>query len=98
MFVYVDYLLHISKLYIVSIYSLPLTQCRQQFASMDTGLRSEVKSLLSEHSDRFNLDQGSLFIPTFTASMGYRSKISAVDYTLVCATILEDTVMLWLCH
>lgn len=77
---------------VYSVYRLPLTQCKQKFSSMDTTLRNTVKSLLSDHCEKFNMDQNSLFIPTFVASMGYRSKISAVDYTLACATILEDTV------
>lgn len=81
---------------------LPLTQCKQNFMSMDASLRSEVKGLMTEHCEKFNLDPNLLFIPTFVASTGYKTRISAVDAVLACGTMLEDVVGLSLtvscCH
>ncbi|KAF6022620.1 CDC45 [Bugula neritina] len=74
----------------LAVMGLPLTQCKQKFSSMEPALRNNLKSLIGDHSDKFNLDQNNIFIPTFVASMGYRSKISAVDYALVCAAMLEN--------
>lgn len=59
---------------------------------MDVNLKGEIKGLIAEHCEKFNLDTNSLFIPTFVASSGYRNKVSAVDGALVCGTMLEDTV------
>ena len=59
---------------------------------MDVSLRNEVKALVSEHCEAFHLDPNQLFIPTFVASSGYQTRVSAVDAALACGTTLSAAV------
>lgn len=59
---------------------------------MDTGLRKQIKGLIMDNCEKFSMDPNTLFLPTFIASTGYKTHLTAADTALVCGTILEDPV------
>ncbi|KAJ8312699.1 hypothetical protein KUTeg_010072, partial [Tegillarca granosa] len=68
---------------------LPLTQCKQKFASMDSSLRADIKPLIQSHMEKYGLVAQDVIVPSFSAQYGYKNKLCAMDVTLSCASILE---------
>lgn len=66
---------------------LPLSQCRQRFASMDLTLRNNIVSLFEEKADKYGLDD--ITFGTFCASTGYRSRFSAPDVFFATLSLME---------
>jgi len=67
---------------------LPLVQCKQKYASMDSNVRSEVKTMISDGGAKFNIS--SLLFPTFVATFGFKHKFSAADVVLAASAIVEN--------
>jgi len=67
---------------------LPLVQCRQKYHSMDSSVRGEVKSMISEGGAKFNISN--LLFPTFVANFGFKHRFSAADVVLAATAIVEN--------
>ncbi|KAK7462004.1 hypothetical protein BaRGS_00038586 [Batillaria attramentaria] len=68
---------------------MPLTQCKQQFAAMDSNLRTSVKGMMQEHMTKYGLTMQDIVLPSFSAQYGYKTKLCAADVVLACAAVLE---------
>ena len=67
---------------------LPLVQCRQKYNSMDSSVRGEVKTMISEGGAKFNISN--LLFPTFVANFGFKHRFSAADVVLAATAIIEN--------
>ncbi|XP_037090497.1 cell division control protein 45 homolog [Pollicipes pollicipes] len=67
---------------------LPLVQCRQKFASMDMGLRAQVRDLVQAKTDKYQLD--GLLYGSFQARYGFRQHMAAADVVHAMVALLEN--------
>ena len=67
---------------------LPLVQCKQKFATMDLGLRSEVRSMFEEKAEKYGLED--ITYHSFIASFGFRHKFCAADVVFAVLALLEQ--------
>eukprot|EP00042_Codosiga_hollandica_P034584 m.242785 g.242785 ORF g.242785 m.242785 type:complete len:631 (+) comp54447_c0_seq4:2216-4108(+) len=66
-----------------------LDQCKQKFNSMGVQLRDSLAQRLSEHADRYNLED--FQFPSFMFRFGFRQQLSASDMVYSVAALLQTT-------
>lgn len=66
---------------------LPLSQCRQQYSSMDVLLREQVLPLLRDVAEKYHI--APLVHNTFVAQCGYRGAVTAIDIAHAVMAVLE---------
>ncbi|XP_033747411.1 cell division control protein 45 homolog isoform X3 [Pecten maximus] len=69
---------------------IPLTQCKQKYAAMDSSMRNNVKTLIQEHMTKYGLVPQDVVFPSFFAQYGYKNKLCATDVVLGCVATLES--------
>lgn len=69
---------------------LPLTQCKQKFASMDSSLKTNIRTMIQENMNKYGLVDEDVILPSFFAQYGFKNKLCATDVTYVTAAILEN--------
>ncbi|KAF1743014.1 hypothetical protein MXB_138 [Myxobolus squamalis] len=67
--------------------SIPLSQCKQSFTSMESDIRNSSKNLIMKHSTKYGLHD--ISYPSFVAQFGYRCKITAADYVLTLISAID---------
>lgn len=67
---------------------LPLMQCKQKFATMDLGLRNDVRSMFEEKAEKYGLED--ITYNSFTASFGFRHKFCAADVVFAVLAQIEQ--------
>ncbi|XP_018497585.1 cell division control protein 45 homolog [Galendromus occidentalis] len=67
---------------------VPLSQCKQIFASMDITFRSSIKEWIFKLADKYSLDEIGAFC--FSANLGYKHKFNALDVATAVNTILDQ--------
>lgn len=70
---------------------LPLTQCKQKFASMDSSLKTNMRAMIQENMNKYGLIDDDVILPSFVAHYGYKNKLCATDVTYMSAAVLENT-------
>jgi len=66
---------------------LPITQCKQKFASMDVDLKGNLKVWIGDIAEKYGLDD--LSYGSFEANYGYRMKVCAEDIVCAISALLE---------
>ena len=66
---------------------LPLNQAKQKFATMDLGLRNDVRAMFEEKADKYGLED--ITYQSFTAAFGFRHKFCASDVVYAIIALLE---------
>ena len=67
---------------------MPLNQCRQKWAHMKFGLKTELKARVLQYSAEFGLEQ--LTYGSFEKLNGFRQRISAADAVYSVGALLEE--------
>jgi len=67
---------------------LPLVQVKQKFATMDLGIRTEVRSMFEEKTEKYGLED--ITYNSFVASFGFRHKFCAADIVFAVMALLEQ--------
>lgn len=67
---------------------LPIVQCKQKFATMDLGLRTDVRAIFEEKAEKYALDD--ITFNSFTSSFGFRHRFCAGDVVYAVMAILEN--------
>lgn len=67
---------------------IPLTQCKQSYAFMDTKVRDNLLSLVEEAADKFSIRN--LKMQSFSAQYGFNHKMCASDTVYVTGALLEN--------
>ena len=67
---------------------LPIVQCKQKFATMDLGLRTDVRAIFEEKAEKYGLDD--ITFNSFTSSFGFRHRFCAADVVYAVIAILEN--------
>ena len=67
---------------------LPLVQVKQTFATMDLGIRTELRSMFEEKTEKYGLED--ITYNSFVASFGFRHKFCAADIVFAVLALLEQ--------
>lgn len=70
---------------------LPLTQCKQKFASMDSSLKINIRTMIQENMNKYGLVDEDVILPSFFAQYGFKNKLCATDVAHATVAILENT-------
>lgn len=71
---------------------LPLTECKQKYAYMDSSFKNDFKDLVASENirEKYRYDESEIFLSTFIASFGYCNKLSAFDMVYSVEALLEN--------
>lgn len=71
---------------------LPLTECKQKYAYMDSSFKNDFKDLVASENirEKYRYDESEIFLSTFCASFGYCNKLSAFDMVYSVEALLEN--------
>ena len=72
---------------------LPIVQCKQKFATMDLGLRTDVRAIFEEKAEKYGLDD--ITFNSFTSSFGFRHRFCAADIVYAVIAILENRSVIY---
>ena len=67
---------------------LPLVQVKQTFATMDLSIRTELRSMFEEKTEKYGLED--ITYNSFVASFGFRHKFCAADIVFAVLALLEQ--------
>ena len=67
---------------------LPLVQVKQTFATMDLGIRTELRSMFEEKTEKYGLED--ITYNSFVAAFGFRHKFCAADIVFAVMALLEQ--------
>lgn len=71
---------------------LPLTECKQKYAYMDSSFKNDFKDLVASENirEKYRYDESEIFLSTFIASFGYCNKLTAFDMVYSVEALLEN--------
>ena len=67
---------------------MDVPQVKQKFATMDLGIRTEVRSMFEEKTEKYGLED--ITYNSFVASFGFRHKFCAADIVFAVMALLEQ--------
>jgi len=71
---------------------LPLTECKQKYAYMDSSFKNDFKILVGSETirEKYKYDESQIYLSTFIASFGYCNKLTAFDMIYAVEALLEN--------
>lgn len=71
---------------------LPLNECKQKYAYMDSSHKNDFKMLVSSENikEKYRYDESLIYVSTFIASFGYCNKLTAFDMAYAVEALIEN--------